>query len=165
MIKKVMESFLPPSSAACRSGDPLPFPHALIPKRILFVDDEPFIRQLMEKLVASQMVAELTVATSLAKARLLLTGFDAPPYDLIILDVVLTNGSGIQLYAEIQTRWPDVRVIFLTGHNSEEVLRKVEAIGPARVQNKMSVMTPSFLSSLLEQMGIRRRGGSVSPFA
>lgn len=165
MIKKVMESFLPPSSAACRSGDPLPYPRALVPKRILFVDDEPFIRALMEKLVSNLMIADLTVATSVARARQLLTGFDLAPYDLIILDVVLTNGSGIQLYAEILTRWPDVRVIFLTGHDSEEVLRKVEAIGPARVQNKISVMTPAFLSSLLEQMGIRRRTVSTPPFA
>lgn len=164
MIKKVIDSFLPASLAACRSGDPMPFPTALIPKRILFVDDDPFIRVLMEKLVSELMVAELTVATSVAEARIMLDGM-AQPFDLIILDVVLTNGSGIQIYSEVNAKWPEMRVMFLTGYNSEDILRKVEAIGAARVQNKLSVMTPTFLTSLLEQMGIRRRGGSAAPFA
>jgi two-component system cell cycle sensor histidine kinase/response regulator CckA len=48
----------------------------------------------------------------------------ARPPDAVIFDVGLPDVDGITLYEEIATRWPELPVIFSTGHGDENLLKK-----------------------------------------
>jgi len=48
----------------------------------------------------------------------------ARPPDAVIFDVGLPDVDGITLYEEIAARWPELPVIFSTGHGDENLLKK-----------------------------------------
>ena len=84
-------------------------PHALI------VDDDPHAAEALADLVADQGFTTAT-AGSLQGARDLL-GSDP---DVILLDLVLPDGSGIELLRDSMVRNADTQVIVITGHASLE---------------------------------------------
>jgi len=42
------------------------------------------------------------------------------PVDLVISDIVMPQMGGLELYKQIQSRWPQVKTLFITGHPLEE---------------------------------------------
>jgi DNA-binding response OmpR family regulator len=88
-------------------------PHATRPHRILVVDDEPNIGQI----VASILTAEGY------EARVVQTGFDcidavrAEPFDLILLDIGMPEMDGFQVCEALAVHQPERRppIILLTG--------------------------------------------------
>lgn len=120
------------------------------PFRVLFVDDNHLLREVLIRMAETEFMLKVTGAATVNEARALLM---AGTYDAAILDQVLTNGEGIDLYAEILSRELPMDVIFFTGFNSEEFRRRVEAIGPARVYSKPSGLDLRFLCQLFEQLG------------
>jgi DNA-binding NarL/FixJ family response regulator len=126
-------------------------------RRVLFVDDEPMATNLMQRFMEEYFNAELTVTDSVKGTLTLLREIEVKPFDLIILDVRLSNGTGVQIYREIFPKWPTMPVIFLTGFAGEDVRKQVAAIGPALVYDKNQFMKAEFLTPLLEQLGLRRK--------
>ena len=53
-----------------------------------------------------------------ANAAQLLASFTEPQPDVILLDLVLPDGDGLELLPQIKKQWPDTEVIVLTGHAS-----------------------------------------------
>jgi FixJ family two-component response regulator len=41
----------------------------------------------------------------------------------VIFDLGLPDVDGVKLYEEVATRWPDLPVLFSTGHGDENVLK------------------------------------------
>ncbi len=92
--------------------------------RVLVVDDELGIRGLCREVLES---AGCTVdeAPDLATARHKLEGDE---YDLVLLDVRLPDGSGLDLFQKTRRRKPDLAVAIMTGHASvEDALDAVKA--------------------------------------
>jgi two-component system, NarL family, response regulator DevR len=90
------------------------------PLRLLVVDDHEVVRQglvaLLERRTAFQVVAQAgSVADSIAAAR----RFEP---DLVIMDVRLPDGSGIEACREIRSELPQVRVVMLTSYPDEEAV-------------------------------------------
>ncbi len=88
--------------------------------RIELVDDHEVVRQGLKTLLDAE--ADLTVvgeAGSVDEA-IRRVGFDEP--DVVILDVRLPDGSGVEACREIRTRWPEVRVLMLTSFADDEAL-------------------------------------------
>lgn len=90
------------------------------PIRVLIVDDHEVVRQgiraLLEKEPGIRVVGEADgVASAEAQARAL-----SP--DVIVMDVRLTDGSGITATREIRARQPAIRVLMLTSFADEEAL-------------------------------------------
>lgn len=88
--------------------------------KILLVDDHEVVRQGIKALIEAeddfQVVGEAgTVADAVKR-----TGFDEP--DVVVLDVRLPDGSGIEACREIRSRFPDVKVLILTSFADEEAL-------------------------------------------
>ena len=86
--------------------------HASRPLRLLVVDDHEVVRQglvaLLERRRSFQVVAEAgTVAEAIEQAR----RFQP---DLVIMDVRLPDGSGIEACREIRAELPATRVVMLT---------------------------------------------------
>ena len=53
------------------------------------------------------------------------TGFDSP--DLVIMDVRLPDGSGVEACRDIRSGFPDVKVLMLTSYADEEALMAAKA--------------------------------------
>jgi two-component system, NarL family, response regulator DevR len=90
------------------------------PLRLLVVDDHEVVRQGLVALLARrpgfQVVAEAgTAAESLDMARRYRP-------DLVIMDVRLPDGSGIEACREIRDELPDTRVVILTSYPDEEAV-------------------------------------------
>jgi len=90
------------------------------PLRLLVVDDHEVVREGLVALLSRrdefQVVAEAgTVAESLAAAR----RFEP---DLVIMDVRLPDGSGIEACREIRAEFPAMRIVMLTSYPDEEAV-------------------------------------------
>jgi len=90
------------------------------PLRLLVVDDHEVVREglvaLLSRREEFQVVAEAgTVAEALGAAR----RFEP---DLVIMDVRLPDGSGIEACREIRAELPAIRVVMLTSYPDEEAV-------------------------------------------
>src|SRR6187549_8691 len=87
---------------------------------LLVVDDHEVVRQglasMLDRRPGFQVIAEAgTVADSLAAAR----RFQP---DLVVMDVRLPDGSGIEACREIRAEFPATRVVMLTSYPDEEAV-------------------------------------------
>ena len=90
------------------------------PLRLLVVDDHEVVRQglvaLLDRRAGFQVVAEAgTVAEAIEQARL-----HQP--DIVVMDVRLPDGSGVEACREIRAELPETRVIMLTSYPDEEAV-------------------------------------------
>jgi two-component system response regulator DevR len=90
------------------------------PLRLLVVDDHEVVRQglvsLLERREHFQVVAEAgTAAEAVEMAR----KFEP---DLVVMDVRLPDGSGIEACREIRAEFPGTRVVILTSYPDEEAV-------------------------------------------
>ena len=90
------------------------------PFRLLIVDDHEVVRQglvaLLSRREAFQVVAE---ASSVAEAVEQALRFRP---DIVIMDIRLPDGSGIEACREIRAELPDTRVVMLTSFPDEEAV-------------------------------------------
>ncbi|MDF2925964.1 MAG: hypothetical protein K0R57_4878 [Paenibacillaceae bacterium] len=84
--------------------------------RILVVDDEPYVVDSLEEMLADAYSGRLDVckAYSVEDAIALL---DRSKADIVISDVRMPGMGGLALHREIRKRWPACKVIFLTGYD------------------------------------------------
>ena len=90
------------------------------PLRLLVVDDHEVVRQglvaLLDRRDEFQVVAEAgTVAEAIAAAH----RFEP---DLVVMDVRLPDGSGVEACREIRSERPETRVVMLTSYPDEEAV-------------------------------------------
>jgi DNA-binding response OmpR family regulator len=80
-------------------------------QRILVVDDEPQIRELLAIYLKKQGYEVFSAAT----AEETLQQLEKTPVDLVVLDIGLANEDGLKVLADIKKARPDLRVVMLTG--------------------------------------------------
>jgi CheY-like chemotaxis protein len=90
--------------------------------RILVVEDEPATRRLMARLL-SGLGHTVTTAGTIA------TALEAGEYDLIVSDIGLPDGSGLDLMRRVVSRRGPVPAIALTGYGMEEDIRRSQEAG------------------------------------
>jgi DNA-binding NarL/FixJ family response regulator len=154
-LGKLWKKFRPPSQKDLVETTP---PFVMLPtrKRLFFLEDDLFFVETMVQ-AASRFDVEITHAGSVKEAWVKLQE-QIEPFNCMILDVRLANGSGVEFYRTVAKRWPATSVVFLTGYYNPELLRQIEAIGPARIYSKVRVADPNFLTSMLAQLGLTRTG-------
>jgi PAS domain S-box-containing protein len=92
--------------------------------RILHVEDDPDLRQVVAAIVEPEAAVER--AGSLEEARSLLA---EERFDLVILDLALPDGSGLELLPFLHGLIPPTPVVLFSVHEvSEEVSRQVAAV-------------------------------------
>ena len=122
--------------------------------RLLVVDDHEVVRQglvaLLERREAFQVVAEAgTVAESIEQAR-------RHQPDIVIMDVRLPDGSGIEACRAIRAEVPSARVVMLTSYPDEEAVLSAIVAGASGYLLKQ--IRGRDLVAALETVG---RGGSL----
>lgn len=93
-----------------------------MPKRILFVDDEPSIRGIYEMLQPF-LGDDYTVATAPGGEEALAL-FEQEPFDLVVSDLTMPRMTGIELLTEVSKRHPGVARIVVSGFADEVTAAK-----------------------------------------
>lgn len=92
------------------------------PYKVLLVDDETEICKDLEKKL-SLMGYQVSIAHSRTEANFLIK---EKSFDLAILDIILPDGKGFQIYEDLKAKFPQIYCIMITGHTTLE--NAVEAI-------------------------------------
>jgi DNA-binding response OmpR family regulator len=85
---------------------------------ILLVEDEPMIRDLVQRILVANG-HELLVAEDASAALALCRSRVAEPVDLLLTDYALPGMGGPALAAEVQSLWPEVAVLCMSGYGHE----------------------------------------------
>ncbi len=88
--------------------------------RILLVDDHEVVRAGLRALIDSQEDMEVVGEAGTAEDAVRRVGYDSP--DVVVLDVRLPDGSGVEACRDIRERFPGVKVLMLTSFADEEAL-------------------------------------------
>jgi two-component system response regulator CpxR len=111
------------------------------PLRVLIVDDE-------EELV-STLVERLDIrrihAHGVTTGREALACLQDQVFDVVLLDVKMPEIGGLEVIKEIKAKLPDLEVILLTGHGSDEDAKKGLELGAFEY-----IIKPFNLSALID---------------
>lgn len=122
--------------------------------RIFMVDDHEIVTRGIGGLLAAthdlQLVGVATTAADAMKDVL-----EAHP-DVVLLDITLPDGSGIDVCRELRSRLPELRCLMLTSHDDEEAHLAALLAGAAGHLSKDST-APSILDSIRQVA----RGGTL----
>jgi two-component system cell cycle sensor histidine kinase/response regulator CckA len=86
---------------------------------ILLAEDESLLRELGETILC-QAGYRVVTAPGAAELRLLLAEH-CEPVDLLLTDVLMPGLSGQELVALARKRWPQVRVLYMSGYSNDEI--------------------------------------------
>ncbi|HOQ86731.1 MAG TPA: response regulator, partial [Phycisphaerae bacterium] len=102
----------------------MPAPGTHVAARLLVVEDNRDVAEMIEVFLEKQGFEVLTVH-SIAQA---LEMFETRPFDLVISDVGLPDGSGISLIRQLRARRP-IKGVALSGHASEALINLCKRAG------------------------------------
>ncbi len=88
--------------------------------RVLLVDDHEIVREGLRAVLEGQEDLEVVGEAGSVAEAVRRVGYDNP--DVVVMDVRLPDGTGIEACREIRSRWPRVRVLMLTSYADEEAL-------------------------------------------
>jgi DNA-binding NtrC family response regulator len=100
--------------------------------KVMVVDDTDGVRDLIGTVLRRNDYEPLLKAN----AAQLLASFTESQPDVILLDLVLPDGDGMELLPQIKKQWPDTEVIVLTGHATYDVAVEATKRGAYHFQNK-----------------------------
>ncbi len=96
---------------------------------VVIVDDHRVVAEGFERLINDSGVARVVgKAYSAAGCREMLSraaAVGAPGVDVLLLDVSLPDGSGIDLCPEIKSRYPEVKILMLTSYSELTIIMRV----------------------------------------
>jgi two-component system, NarL family, invasion response regulator UvrY len=125
--------------------------------RLLVADDHAIVRRGLRQIVAE--ASDLSVTGEAATAGEVLERVDERSWDVVILDLSLPGGNGLDLLAEVKRRRPDLPVLILTVHSEEQYAVRALRAGAAGYLTKESAP-----EQLVEAVRKVVRGGKyVSP--
>ncbi|MBU2614613.1 MAG: response regulator [Elusimicrobia bacterium] len=93
-------------------------------KKILVIDDEPEVTQLVEDVLKNKIDAEVKVAYDGFTAGRLITEYIP---DLIVLDIMLPGVNGFEICKQIRTLpfLKDIKILAMTGYDSPDIKQKI----------------------------------------
>ena len=117
--------------------------------KILVLDDEESIRFSFDRFLAAEGYHVSTVASYGAA----LASMDATEFDLILADIILTDGYGINILKEVMRRTIKTRVIIMTAYPTTETkqisfrLNAVDyLVKPLRQQELLDAVTRALVN-------------------
>jgi two-component system response regulator DevR len=95
--------------------------------RILLVDDHDVVRAGLRSVFDNAQDLEVVGEAGTAAEAIRRAGLDVP--DIVLLDVRLPDGSGIDVCREIKNRWPGTGVLILTSYADQDALIEAHDAG------------------------------------
>lgn len=115
------------------------------PFRILIVDDERYVREVFRDYCALSNAFEIDLALGGTEA---IQQIKQSTYDLVTMDLVMPELSGLDALVEIKKVAPQLPVIIITGNATDKLVREAGVMGACRVLYK-----PVMLEDFLHEIG------------
>lgn len=144
-----------PTAAGPRTGPGRPEPSSPAPRRILVVDDDQAVRETLVQGLAREGYV-VRAASDVGDAVALL---GREPVDLVVTDLVLSGGSGLEVARTVKRAQPGTPVILVTGWPGRVAPETLETHGiDAVVEKPVGLDTlRATVATLLERASPRRR--------
>jgi DNA-binding NarL/FixJ family response regulator len=91
--------------------------------RILIVDDHPLIIQSLSSIITDSKIGEVTASASSAKQCMDL--LSSKTFDLVLLDINLPDGNGLDICKSITEKYPQIKVLAITSFNEYTIIRRM----------------------------------------
>src|SRR5687768_14487523 len=114
-------------------------------KKILIVDDDLGVTDCM-RLLLTDAGFDVQIAHTFAQAGAI---FGTHQFDLVITDLCLPDGTGIDVITHVKTEAPETEVILMTGHGSLDIT--IEAIKRGAYYYLEKPCTPDTLRTLINR--------------
>lgn len=88
--------------------------------KVVLVDDHEVVRQGLKTLIDAEEDLNVVGEAGDVDNAIRQVGYHSP--DVVVMDVRLPDGTGVEACREIRSRWPDVNVLMLTSYADEEAL-------------------------------------------
>jgi signal transduction histidine kinase/CheY-like chemotaxis protein len=126
---------------------------------VLVADDEPLVRRLAARVLSGDGYVVIEAQDGAAALGTIERERLRP--DLVITDVIMPRRNGRQLYDALAARWPDLPVLFTSGHTGEEaVLQRLVPHGAPFLQKPFSA--EALLRAVGNLVGPRQDSREVS---
>jgi DNA-binding NarL/FixJ family response regulator len=122
--------------------------------RMLIVDDHEVVREGLAAVLARQPGFEVVAQASTGGEALELVDRLVP--DLVVLDLGLPDISGIELCREVRARYPDTRIVILTGSDEEDNVLSAVIAGANGY-----LLKQSSIRDVVKAIGVVAEGGSL----
>ncbi len=116
--------------------------------KVLIADDHPVVRSGLRQILGES--PDIHIAGEAGSAQEVLDAVSGQRWDVVILDVSLPGGNGIELIGEIRKRRPETRVLILTVYSEEQYAVRSFKAGAAGFLNKDSA--PSKLTEAIHKI-------------
>lgn len=97
--------------------------------RVVIVDDHAIVRQGLRALLEAEDDIEVTGEAGSVEEAIRRVGLDEP--DLVLMDLQLPDGTGVDACREILSRWTDTTVLILTSFADDQALYSAIMAGAA----------------------------------
>ena len=97
--------------------------------RVILADDHTLVRAGLRKLLES--VPNLTVVGEAQDGLELLSLVEKLQPDLVLMDIAMPGLNGLEAAARVTRGWPNIRILILSMHQSEEYVRQALRSGAA----------------------------------
>jgi CheY-like chemotaxis protein len=89
---------------------------------IFLVEDEEFVRQMVQRILEEYGYTVLAAANYSEVEQQL--AHDPGAIDLLLTDVILPQKNGREIAELVVARYPDTKVLYMSGHTEDEILRQ-----------------------------------------
>jgi DNA-binding NarL/FixJ family response regulator len=116
--------------------------------KVLIADDHPVVRLGLRQILADSR--DILVGREVSSAEEVLGAVREERFDVVVLDIGLRGGNGIELISEIKKLRPETRVLILTVHSEEQYAVRAIKAGASGFLNKESA--PDRLTDALKKI-------------
>ena len=96
-------------------------------KRVFLVDDHPLVREWLASMIALE--SDLEICGQAEEAGAALAMLPLARADIVVVDLTLPRGSGLELIKELRTRLPAMRLLVLTTHDDATIAERTFRAG------------------------------------
>jgi DNA-binding NarL/FixJ family response regulator len=104
--------------------------------KVLIADDHPVVRRGLRQILDE--TSDIMVGAEAGSADEVMTAVRGQRFHVVVLDISLPGGNGIDLIREIRREQPEARVLILTVHSEEQYAVRAIKAGAAGFMNKES---------------------------
>jgi YesN/AraC family two-component response regulator len=87
------------------------------PAKVLIVDDHELVRRGLVEMIDRE--ADLAVCGEAADAPTAMSRIREQEPDIVVADITLAHGDGLELVKQVQAAYPQVRVLVLSMHDEQ----------------------------------------------
>jgi DNA-binding NtrC family response regulator len=123
-------------------------------KKVLVIDDEAIVRLSCERALGQEGY-EVTVAAS---GREGIEFLEKDTFGLVLLDLKMPDIDGVEVLNKINEKWPDTKVIMITGYSTVEIAVQALRLGAYNFIEKP--FTPDTLLAAVREAMENSGGGA-----